>query len=221
MSKTIPLTKGYHAIVSESDYDRVAAHSWHYHPDGYAEGLIDGQHMRMHRFITDAPEGMDVDHLNNDGLDNRRQNLRVCTRSQNIQRQVSTTGESDYRGVSRSHGRWRAEICVQGTRYHLGMFDSERKAAEAYDARARHYYGEFAYTNFEGDEVKPAPKWKTSSQYRGVSWDKHAERWTAKIGSNGRQYHIGLFDDEVEAAKAYNEAAKKHHGDRAILNELN
>jgi hypothetical protein len=97
---------------------------------------------------------METDHINHNGLDNRKTNLRICTTSQNAQnRPKDTRNISGYKGVGRCMSRgcnyeWRAEIKINGKKIHLGLFHSPEKAALAYDKAARNLFGEFALTNF-------------------------------------------------------------------------
>jgi hypothetical protein len=100
----------------------------------------------------DAPADRLVDHRNNDGLDNRRDNLRLATRSQNMYNKLKTKSKTSSRfiGVSfdKSRRKWEARIYYQGRKIWLGRFDSEIDAALAYDEAARKYHGEFARLNF-------------------------------------------------------------------------
>lgn len=92
----------------------------------------------------------EVDHINGDGLDNRRSNLRLCNRSQNGANRVSPNREIKYRGVykSKNGNGFKAQIKAFRRNIHIGVFDTEEDAARAYDAKAREYFGEFARTNF-------------------------------------------------------------------------
>jgi hypothetical protein len=104
----------------------------------------------MHREIAGPGPGQVVDHINHDGLDNRRCNLRVCSHAENVRNQRGQYGRSSrYKGVSRDRrlGKWRAQIWHNGKHTYLGLHDSETAAAEAYNAKARELFGEFAYLN--------------------------------------------------------------------------
>lgn len=164
--KEIPLTQGLVAIVDNDDYERVSAHRWYtaisrtssdgvsliyavrsaYRPDGQR------RQQRLHRFILDAPDNMQVDHINGDGLDNRRENLRLCTSAENSRNvRPYTGGTSALKGVS-WHLRvkkWRAQIKINGKKLHLGYYSTEEDAAKAYDSAALRFHGEFARTNFK------------------------------------------------------------------------
>lgn len=133
-------------------------HQWRLHTCGYA--FISHPTRYLHRVITAAPHGMDVDHINGDKLDNRRENLRVVNRSANEANKPSAPNVCGYRGVMRSRGRYRARIHFDGTCLHLGGFDTAEQAAMAYDREARLLRGRFARLNFpdnDGPSLKGAP----------------------------------------------------------------
>jgi len=105
----------------------------------------------MHREIIRAPEGLLVDHIDGNGLNNRKSNLRLCTHSQNTyNRRPNRNCSSRYKGISfhKMSKKWEVAICCKGKREHLGRFDDEVKAALAYDRKAKQLFGEFAYLNF-------------------------------------------------------------------------
>lgn len=161
--KAIPLTQGKVALVDDRDYRRVIAFRWYARQDKktgiwYASrqeptGLEKPRQrtIRLHRFITDAPLGTEVDHKNRDGLDDRRQNLRVTDKAGNQRnrgRQKNNT--SGFKGVVRHHrgNRWVAQLKLSGQLLYLGCFKEKTEAAAAYDRAALKYHGEFAKTNF-------------------------------------------------------------------------
>ena len=109
--------------------------------------------LSIHRILTNAPDGMEVDHINRDSLDNRKQNLRICTKSQN---QMNSGKEqlgrsSHYKGVSlyKRHNKWMSRIKKRRKEYFLGYYENEIDAAKAYDTKAKELFGEFARLNFE------------------------------------------------------------------------
>jgi len=157
-TKSIPLTQGFSATVDAEDYSRLSRFRW------FAKKRNDGKfvalRMRrkyeigntkfvaMHRLVVDAPEGIQVDHINLDSLDNRRCNLRVCTNGNNqMNSALRSHNTSGYKGVDFSQGMWRARIVKQGKEVFLGRFDSPEEAAGAYDRAANDLFGEFAKTN--------------------------------------------------------------------------
>ncbi|MBW3569683.1 MAG: HNH endonuclease [Gemmatimonadetes bacterium] len=157
--KKVPLSTGGFAIVDADDFERVNRHHWyrlasgrgHFYAVRMARKPGGGKTMiRMHREVLRAAPGSLVDHRNHDGLDNRKENLRVCSHVENGQnRKPDKVGSaSAYKGVQVSRGRWRARIVVDGRQVSLGSFETQEAAARAYDAAALQYFGEYAYTNF-------------------------------------------------------------------------
>lgn len=151
--KQIPLTQGKFAIVSTDDYEHLMQWKWCVHSNGYAcRRSSNNEIMLMHRFIMQTPSGMDTDHINGDKLDNRKLNLRICTRSQNNRNQKPQIGKT--------------------------------------------------------------------SKYKGVYWYKNEQKWIARIKKNKKDIYCGRFKTEIEAARAYNEAAITAFGEFARLNNV-
>jgi hypothetical protein len=147
------LPSGHIALVDDDDFPAVlAAGPWRLDRNGrrlYAvRDLSQTRHQRLHRFITGDPPH-DIDHVNGDGLDNRRANLRPCNDAQNQANSIPVLARSGYRGVARTpSGRWRASIKLANRNIHLGLFATAEDAARAYDAAAIEAWGEYARPNF-------------------------------------------------------------------------
>ena len=150
--KVIELTQYKFALVDDADYDALAAVKWcaQTRPHTtYAVRWSEGKVVLMHRVITAAPQGVQVDHINGDGLDNRRDNLRLCSNAENQHNKRVQPHSSKYKGVwwDAPSGKWRAGIAINGRNKHLGYFTSELDAAHAYDEAALKAWGEFARKN--------------------------------------------------------------------------
>lgn len=147
------------ALVDRADEALVSGFDWHPMWDRHTRSFYaiatvrEGNRrvpVRMHRLVVSANHHEFVDHVNNDTLDNRRTNLRLCSRSQNQANQRESAGKtSQYKGVrwNRECQKWQAQIGVQGKRHHLGLFTDERSAAAAYDSAARNVFAEYAKVN--------------------------------------------------------------------------
>ena len=143
-----------YVLIDNDDYEYLNQWKWT-RSQRYAvrRDYKTGKIVTMHRVIMNTPKDMDTDHINNNPLDNRKCNLRICTTSQNLQNQ------------------------------------------------------------------RPQKR-KTSSLFKGVSYDKHRSKWRAYIKHNSVNIHLGRFKTEIEAAKAYNEKALEIFGEYAYLNEV-
>lgn len=155
--KLIRLGKsGFSAICDDDDFEFLSGFKWYLLRGpriNYAQGLSSDwrKKQRMHKLIMQPSQRMVIDHINFNGLDNRRENLRICTNRQNVQNQrVLRGGSSKYKGVQwdKVNRKWRASIVVNSRFVNLGRYHDEIKAADIYDEAAKKYFGEFAYTNF-------------------------------------------------------------------------
>ncbi|MGB2864354.1 MAG: AP2 domain-containing protein [Sedimentisphaerales bacterium] len=162
--RRIPLSQGKYAIVDPEDYERLSRHKWYackrnrtcYANRGQWSPILKKRlTISMHREIIDVPVGLFLDHINHNGWDNRKANLRPATAAENARNarypKINTT--SKYRGVwyNKKKKRWRAVISINNKKKHLGYFIKEIDAAKAYDQAAKHFYREFAILNFPND----------------------------------------------------------------------
>lgn len=155
----IVLPESKEVVIDDEDNALVAGYKWHarrYRNTFYVvackyHGNYKQETIYMHRLITRAPKGVLVDHINGDGLDNRRTNLRFCTTQENLRNQHAVRGASRFKGVSWDSNRkkWLSQIRVDGKQIFLARHASEIEAAKNYDTSARHYFGAFARVNFE------------------------------------------------------------------------
>jgi len=158
--KKIPLTQGQVALVEDTDYKELSKYKWYAKYNKctnsfYAVRKIKTINGRlafpMHRQILGLEYGdyRHVDHINHNTLDNRRDNIRICTRSQNGgNRRRNKNTVSKYKGIHQEKStHWSAQIGYCGNKIHLGTFLTEKEAAVAYNKAAKKYFGEFACLN--------------------------------------------------------------------------
>lgn len=154
----IPLTKGYEAIIDAADVPLVEGWNWTaFTPQRKTVYAVRTAwrgdrwgHARLHREIMGSPDGVYVDHIDGNGLNNRRRNLRLATHAEN-QRNAAlrVDNRSGFKGVFwyAATAKWVAKIQINGASKHLGYFDSAEAAHAAYCAAADLFHGEFARTS--------------------------------------------------------------------------
>ena len=170
--KVIPLTRGKYTIVDDEDYNRLLKHKWAWIPAtdskcgaGYAarKGNVrcgEPRTVHMHREILHAPDGVSIDHINLNSLDNRKANLRYA----DVQKNAFNRGKpmmkctSVYKGVfkrgnPKSRPGWTARIKFNGRHVELGVFKSEEMAAGAYNFASRIFFGRYRHENANVDEL--------------------------------------------------------------------
>lgn len=154
--RLIALTQKKVAIVDASDFPSLSKFNWHarWHRGSQtfyaARWTAENHNLYMHQAICGCKE---IDHWDGNGLNNRRSNLRPCTRGQNnSNRKILSNSKSGYKGVQfmpvHTCRPWMAKISFHGKRLYLGVFASPEQAARAYDEAAKKYHGEFAVLNF-------------------------------------------------------------------------
>jgi hypothetical protein len=149
----IPLTKGQIALVDDEDCNWLNQWKWCALPtnNGFMACRHGSEFLYMHRVILGAEKGQLVDHINHNQLDNRKQNLRICTQSQNLMnREKTKRSKSGYKGVfwHKIGRKWLAQIKVNHRTFYLGLFSDVAEAAKAYDRAAVQHCAEFAMLNF-------------------------------------------------------------------------
>lgn len=160
--KQIPLTQGLYALVDNNDYPELSKHKWCVSCGTntcYAKRRCGKDTVLMHRELLGLKKHNErlSDHKNCNGLDNQQHNLRISTVAQNQQNQKPCrVHSSKYKGVSlnKDNNKWYARIQYGGKQIYLGLFDDEKKAAIAYDIKAKKFFGEFAYLNFPAKLVE-------------------------------------------------------------------
>jgi len=234
--RLIALTQGYSAMVDDEDFDWLSQWKWHSKvkkntvyakrnhrcEDGKCKTIL------MHREILGL---LDIkihgEHADGNGLNNTRGNIRPSTHSQNMMNRDSHANSSSvFKGVSwrKDRNKWVSSIKVNGKNKHLGFFENEVDAARNYNHFAKKLHREYARFN-KVEPMFPDKEWKppvlrmgNKSGFRGVSFNKDSGKWAASISNNGVKKHIGYFKDPIDAAKAYDTAAKELHGENARLN---
>ncbi len=146
---------GKFALVDDEDFESLNKFRWFVHIKSNNNNLYCRTGMNkttfpMHRFVLGLKDpSIFVDHINGNGLDNRKSNLRQCTNQQNLmnrgKQKNNTTG---YKGVCFYKNKYMASICYNGKSYHLGMYGTPIEAAKAYDNKAKEFFGEFGRYNF-------------------------------------------------------------------------
>lgn len=152
----MPLTQGEVALIDDEDFELVSAHKWCARWENHTKSFYALTNIRkpdgkwtllgMHRLIMNAQHGEQVDHIHHLTLDNRKSELRLCTRSQNQHnRGISTNNASGFKGVSWQDNRnkWQAHICLAGKHKYLGLYSTPEEGHAAYCAASKLYHGEF------------------------------------------------------------------------------
>ena len=237
MVKEIIIKSGDIILVDDDEFKWLSKGNWSLNQHGYVIGnvkLPNGKRVSgsLHRILMNPPKGMEIDHKNNIKLDNRKDNLRICTKQENMRNRkiqskyAKKKTSSKYKGVTwkKATLSWCVQISYDNENKHVGLFSNEDAAANAYNYYAKKFYKEFAKLN--DVSFMPKEKWKEfkikeeTSQYRGVSYQEYNTKWVAQIWNGKTNIKIGEFNDELDAARAYNDFALKIKGDKARLNQI-
>lgn len=158
---------GFEVIIDDEDFERIKKLGWYVqknqdYKDGRfyfnAEVFINDKRTvtKLHRFIMGCQVGdkKQIDHINGNTLDNRKENLRFCTNSENManKKLISKNNKSGYKGVSVAGKKWKATVYVNSKAYNLGYFVDPKEAAKEYDNMVRFTHGRFARVNFPDEK---------------------------------------------------------------------
>jgi hypothetical protein len=234
---SIPLSSrkypGLFAIVDEEDYERVSRHRWHpiksrrtFYVGTNIRAAEGHKHFLLHRFIMGFPDGVLVDHIDGNGLNCVRGNMRPANDQQNAaNRRLPSNNTSGYKGVfwDGISGKWSARIKVNQEQIALGLYDTAREGAIAYDMMARKYFGAYAHLNFPDEQnevvLTVGRKYRSNtSGFKGVTLEKSTGKWRAVIRHNGKNISLGLHVTPEQAAAAYDAKAIELLGARARIN---
>lgn len=145
-------SNGRYALVSDEDYESVSTCKWFVNNVGglsYAVTYKNNSGILMHRFILNPHSSAIIDHKDRNPLNNQRDNLRLCTQSQNQKnRKPNINSSSAFKGITKTQqGKWRVRVTIDGVRTNFGTFSDEIEAVKMYDRVAKKYYGEYGYIN--------------------------------------------------------------------------
>lgn len=146
-------------IIDKDDFDKVDQYTWHTNTPPSSKttyimaNITKRIKIKLHRFILNITDPkIQVDHINGNGLDNRKENLRLVTNAQNNRNKskyVTANGTSKYKGVffCKQRNKWVAQICLNYKKIHIGRFKTEIEAAKAYNEKALTLFGQYAKLN--------------------------------------------------------------------------
>lgn len=216
-------------IIDDKDYELIKGYNWHIIKHRNTYYALNNSIGRMHRFILSLNDkNIVVDHKNHNGLDNRKENLRVCSVQDNNKnvKTVSEEASSKYKGVfwNKEKGLWSSIIKSDKIGHFLGYFNDEIIAARAYDQVARFLHKDFSWLNFQNENYEVIEnldkvlnrKEYTSSKYRGVNKCAKTGKWRSTIFVDGKKVWLGLHETEENAALARNKYITENNLDRRL-----
>lgn len=241
MVKELPLQNGMVALVDDEDFERCKEFTWTTYLVGpnktniCVQTNVNNKSLQLTRFIlNETNPNTVVTFKDGNSLNFQKSNLKPTTREKLVHTSRGRTGTtSKYKGVhlNKRNNKWIASIRVKGKLHNLGTFSNEEEAAIVYNKAAIKYFGEHAYQNVIGADNngvrKDMPKAlkqsrNSTSSFRGVCYNSTTprlkNRWMAALKHLNKNNHLGYFETEIGAAKAYDKKALETFGNKAILN---
>ncbi len=205
-----------YTIVDDDLWHELSKYSWYLRYDNYIVCKINSKMVRMHRYILNAPKELNVDHIDNNPLNNKKENLRLCSQSQNCFNKTKTikSTTSQFKGVSfsKQNNKFMTTIWHNNIKYNLGSYENEYIAGLAYNLKAQELFGEFSNLNNIELNIEKYEKYKTeilenwnknkSSQFVGVTYKDNS--YISYITHNKKRIFLGNYKNENMAGLAYN-----------------
>ncbi len=194
------------AIIDEGIWPKIRdiSQRWFYHKERgyvfatpYSSETGKSKTVMLHRAVMDANRGDEIDHLNGDKLDNRKANLRFCTRAQNIQNRhiFKTNAKNPFIGVYPKLNLWKAAI----GRQYLGLFQTAADAARAYNLKAREIYGELARFNVVPEPFSVPKRVRNNGDFKYIYYHNVSDSWHIRLRVAGREIPSRYFKTPKEA----------------------
>ena len=211
-------------LFDKEDYPKIVPYTWGTDAYGYIvahyrDSNGERKSIKMHRLVMDATDpDIHIDHIGHDLADNRKSQLRIATRNENMHNtKLSKSNTTGRTGVyyDKDRGRWRAAIRVNGKLIYLGLYDSFEEACKAREMAENTYFKEFKCNDDPSpDEVISITTHRLStankSGHTGVCFDSSRNNWRAFLTVNGKQLSIGAYPTYEEACIAREEAEREH-----------
>ena len=229
--KKVQLTQNKFTIVDDGDYEYLNKYNWYVAKSKYSYyAAFDRRNKKinktiyLHRIIMNCPDGKFIDHINGNGLDNRKENLRICNKSQNSgNSKLRTDNTSGIKGVSwdKRNKKWVVRIKMDGKHKFLGYFSNKYYAKNVYEKVAKGYFGEFYLDGIRKKDIKldneinniklekkERLRVTNKSGIKGVNYNKRNKKWVAQIRINKKvRKHLGYYNCIADAKAAYDVAA--------------
>lgn len=207
------------AIIDIEDTDKIKEFSWCLDDYGYAHSSNPTK--RLHQLLINYDTNINiVDHIDKNKLNNRKSNLRICTKLENNRNiGIQKNNNSGFTGViyDDKRGLWVSSITVNYKNVYLGSYKTYKEAVKSRILGEIEYYKEYSpnkhlLDEYNDVELKPVTR-EPINDIIGISWKRDRDKWHAYININGKRVNLGYFSDKQDAIKARKEAEEKYFGE--------